>query len=34
MIVGFVGKPSSGKSTLFNAATMLDVPMASYPFTT
>ncbi|MEM4262003.1 MAG: redox-regulated ATPase YchF [Candidatus Diapherotrites archaeon] len=34
MIVGFVGKPSSGKSTLFNAATMLDVPMAAYPFTT
>ncbi|MBI4210860.1 MAG: redox-regulated ATPase YchF [Candidatus Diapherotrites archaeon] len=34
MIVGVVGKPSSGKSTFFNAATMLDVPMASYPFTT
>ncbi|HZX34626.1 MAG TPA: redox-regulated ATPase YchF [archaeon] len=34
MIIGVVGKPSSGKSTFFNAATMLDVPMASYPFTT
>jgi len=34
MIIGVVGKPSSGKSTLFNAATMQDVPMASYPFTT
>lgn len=34
MIVGVVGKPSSGKSTFFNAASMLDVPMASYPFTT
>ncbi|MCR4369454.1 MAG: redox-regulated ATPase YchF [archaeon] len=34
MIIGVVGKPSSGKSTFFNAATMQDVPMASYPFTT
>ncbi len=34
MIIGVVGKPSSGKSTFFNAATMLDVPMAAYPFTT
>ncbi len=34
MIVGVVGKPSSGKSTFFNAATMQDVPMAAYPFTT
>ena len=34
MIIGIVGKPSSGKSTFFNAATMLDVAMASYPFTT
>ncbi len=34
MIIGVVGKPSSGKSTFFNAATMLDVAMASYPFTT
>jgi hypothetical protein len=34
MIIGVVGKPSSGKSTFFNAATMLNVPMAAYPFTT
>src|SRR3989338_6685802 len=34
MIVGIVGKPSSGKSTLFNAATMQEVPMGEYPFTT
>ena len=34
MIIGVVGKPSSGKSTFFNAVTMLDVAMASYPFTT
>ncbi|MFH1392036.1 MAG: redox-regulated ATPase YchF [Candidatus Diapherotrites archaeon] len=34
MLIGVVGKPSSGKSTFFNAATMMDVPMASYPFTT
>src|SRR3990167_8981095 len=34
MIIGLVGKPSSGKSTFFNAATMMNVPMAAYPFTT
>jgi len=32
--VGLVGKPSVGKSTLFNAATMNDVPEGAYPFTT
>src|SRR3989344_4716826 len=34
MLIGLVGKPSSGKSTFFNALTMQNVPMASYPFTT
>jgi ribosome-binding ATPase YchF (GTP1/OBG family) len=29
-----VGKPSVGKSTFFNAATMNDVPEGAYPFTT
>ncbi|GKZ14172.1 redox-regulated ATPase YchF [Haladaptatus sp. T7] len=32
--IGLVGKPSVGKSTFFNAATMNDVPEGSYPFTT
>lgn len=34
MIIGIVGKPSSGKSTFFNAATLAGAEMASYPFTT
>ncbi len=34
MLVGIIGKPNTGKSTFFNAATLLNVPMASYPFTT
>ncbi|MEM3386121.1 MAG: redox-regulated ATPase YchF [Nitrososphaerales archaeon] len=34
MLVGIVGKPNTGKSTFFNAATLMNVPMASYPFTT
>ena len=34
MIVGVVGKPNVGKSTFFAAATLKDVPIADYPFTT
>ena len=34
MITGIVGKPNVGKSTFFNAATLLSVPVANYPFTT
>ena len=34
MQIGIVGKPSSGKSTFFSSATLIDVAMASYPFTT
>ncbi|MFB6204685.1 MAG: redox-regulated ATPase YchF [Candidatus Nanohaloarchaea archaeon] len=32
--IGLVGKPSVGKSTFFNAATMNEVDEAAYPFTT
>jgi len=34
MIIGLAGKPNSGKSTFFKAATMADVEIANYPFTT
>ena len=34
MIIGLVGKPSSGKSTFFKAATLAEVAIAPYPFTT
>lgn len=34
MIIGLVGKPNVGKSTFFKAATLVDVDIASYPFTT
>ncbi len=33
-MIGLIGKPSSGKSTFFNAATELNVKTAPYPFTT
>lgn len=32
--VGIVGKPNVGKSTFFAAATLIDVKIAPYPFTT
>jgi hypothetical protein len=34
MLIGLVGKPSSGKSTFFKAATLAEVDIAPYPFTT
>ncbi len=34
MLIGIVGKPSCGKSTFFKAATLADVAIAAYPFTT
>ena len=33
-MVGIVGKPNTGKSTFFSAATLAPVAIASYPFTT
>ena len=34
MLIGLVGKPSTGKSTFFKACTLADVAIANYPFTT
>lgn len=34
MKIGICGKPSSGKSSFFSAATLIDVPISSRPFTT
>ncbi|MGI0086083.1 MAG: YchF-related putative GTPase, partial [Nitrososphaerales archaeon] len=34
MLAGIVGKPNVGKSTFFNAATLMNVAVANYPFTT
>lgn len=34
MLFGLVGKPSVGKSTFFKSATLSEVEIASYPFTT
>jgi hypothetical protein len=34
MLLGIVGKPSVGKSTFFKAATLAEVDIAAYPFTT
>ena len=32
--LGLIGKPNCGKSTFFSAATLVEVPIANYPFTT
>lgn len=34
MLIGLVGRPNSGKSTFFKAATLADVLIANYPFAT
>ena len=34
MLIGIIGKPSSGKSTFFKALTLAEVEIANYPFTT
>ena len=34
MLIGLIGAPNKGKSTLFSAMTMNDVGIANYPFTT
>ena len=34
MILGLIGKPSAGKSTFFKAATLAEVEIANFPFTT
>jgi len=34
MLIGVVGKPNVGKSTLFKALTLMDVLIANYPFAT
>ena len=34
MLIGIVGKPSSGKSTFLNAACLTNAKTANYPFTT
>jgi ribosome-binding ATPase len=34
MLIGIVGAPNKGKSTLFSALTLSDVEIADYPFTT
>ncbi len=34
MLIGIVGAPNKGKSTLFSAMTLIEVDIADYPFTT
>ena len=32
--IGLIGKTNAGKTTFFNAATLLSAPVSTYPFTT
>ncbi len=32
--IGLIGKTNAGKTTFFNAATLLNAPVSTYPFTT
>ena len=34
MLIGIVGKPNCGKSTLFKSLTLVEVEIANYPFAT
>ena len=34
LTIGIIGKTNAGKTTLFNAATLLDAQISNYPFTT
>ncbi|RLF14795.1 MAG: GTPase, partial [Thermoprotei archaeon] len=34
VLIGLIGKTNTGKTTFFNAATLLNAEIASYPFTT
>src|SRR3989338_4816644 len=34
MLIGVVGKPNTGNSTLFKAATLAEAEIANYPFAT
>ena len=34
MLIGIVGKPNSGKSTFFSAATLVDAEIGNRPFVT
>ena len=34
MLIGIIGAPNKGKSTLFSALTLSEVQIADYPFTT
>ncbi|RLF13277.1 MAG: GTPase, partial [Thermoprotei archaeon] len=34
VLIGLIGKTNTGKTTFFNAATLLNAEIANYPFTT